>query len=209
MLEHDCNCLIPSVHHFFKWRLIMILDRDLVPDKKKKQSRLKMVGFLSAGVLAAYMASLLLHFYYVFPIVISNNEMESSIKEGQTVYVFRVFSQKDLTIGRVVLLRHPKNDDLYMVRRIAALPADRFRLEDGKIILNDHPLPFDQRALLEGKAIYGKYTLPAYVDSRDNTGEILIPENSVYVLADNRTEGVDSRDLGPVSMDRIVGVIWQ
>jgi len=40
----------------------------------------------------------------------------------------------------------------------------------------------------------------------DNFGPVVVPENHVFVLSDNRNNAVDSRIVGPISLDKIIGV---
>ena len=71
---------------------------------------------------------------------------------------------------------------------IMILPGEIIEYKDNKLYIND-------------KEVEDPY--PSQI-----TGDIerqLIPENTYYVLGDNRTDSVDSRILGPIDKNKILG----
>lgn len=86
------------------------------------------------------------------------------------------------------------NNDLY-VRRIIGVPGDEINiLEDGTVYVND-------RLLEEG------YVSETALGDCDIEFPYTVPENSYFVMGDNRPAAKDSRlsQIGCVSVDRIVG----
>jgi signal peptidase I len=103
--------------------------------------------------------------------------------------------------------------------RVVGLPGDRIRVESGKLIRNGKEViqsccqqPFTE--------ILGNFPLPkdiafdgnfqfeywnAYGDRVWNSSGFIVPEESYFLLNDNRNEFLDSRVFGPVWTSRIVG----
>lgn len=129
--------------------------------------------------------------------------------------------------GDLVLVRSP-DGDIY-VKRVAALPGDRFAMKDGIVVLNGVPVsqrllridkvpgPFRtdraQRLLErfpgEGSAheIYDTEHSPG-----DNMAELIVPAGSIMLLGDNRDRSADSRFSveeaglgGPVAISDVAG----
>lgn len=83
-----------------------------------------------------------------------------------------------------------------VVKRIVGLPGDRVEMRGGLVYIN------------------GELLNEPYVDRRPvyETMRYTVPEGSVFVLGDNRSNSEDSRDHGAVPLSNIIGkaayVIW-
>lgn len=103
--------------------------------------------------------------------------------------------------------------------RVVGLPGDRIRVESGKLILNGKEVvePCCQQPLKEFR---GDFPLPmdaaydgdfqfeyrnAYGDRLWNSAGFIVPEESYFLLNDDRNQLLDSRVFGPVWTSRIVG----
>lgn len=75
------------------------------------------------------------------------------------------------------------------IKRIAALPGDRIRIDRGTVVLN-------------GRRLDEPYV--RFADTR-SFPEVTVPAGSVYVLGDNRADSEDSRFFGPVRSEALVG----
>lgn len=84
-----------------------------------------------------------------------------------------------------------------LIKRVVALPGERVVVKNGVITVfnTDHPEGFKPDDAPYGKVIV---TTPGDVD-------LTVPEKSVYVCGDNRTNSLDSRYFGPVEAKDIVG----
>ena len=80
-----------------------------------------------------------------------------------------------------------------IIKRIVALEGDRVEIKDGTVYVNKKRL--DDSFLTE------KYT-PAYTQEYS---DLVVPKGCVFVLGDNRTNSKDSRMMGPIPVDRVMG----
>lgn len=85
-------------------------------------------------------------------------------------------------------LRKPSEDEL--IKRVIGLPGEVVGAEDGHVVV-------DGRVLLE------PYLAPGTVTGE--FGPTVVPPGHVFVMGDNRANSSDSRVIGPIDVDTIVG----
>lgn len=95
--------------------------------------------------------------------------------------------------GDVVVFVPPRRPDEDYVKRIIALPGEKVQVIKGVVYVNDAPMPepFSPNP--------GSYTMPQ---------PLIVPQNTVFVLGDNRNNSNDSHNWGPLPIDNIVGRAW-
>lgn len=121
--------------------------------------------------------------------------------------------------GDIVVFRWPVNPQQHFVKRVIGLPGDRIRMKNGLVFVNGaataEPYVIEKP---RGEDFFRDNfpttrTVPQQVNSewwRDfpslvRNGDLLVPEESYFVLGDNRHESLDSRYWGLVPRDSIVG----
>ena len=180
-------------------------ERDLVPEKKKKTGVKSIVFAALLALPSACGVRMIVHNYFLFPVSISTDDMAPSLVKDQVVYVNRRLRSGDLKPGMLVLIKNPADSDQQMVRRVVALDEDTVQLQDRRLIRNGSPVmeAWETAAEREQKGL----PLPGKLSHRDNTEIVQLTKGFVYVLADNRKEGMDSRNFGPIRLDSIVGEV--
>jgi signal peptidase I len=87
----------------------------------------------------------------------------------------------------IVVFRYPVDPDKDFIKRVIGLPGDTIRIQNKRVFVNDKELdePYVQHT--------DHGILPGSVSPRDNFGPIVVPQNSYFVMGDNRDESYDSR----------------
>lgn len=78
------------------------------------------------------------------------------------------------------------------IKRVIGLPGDHVEIKDNGVYVNGNKLQEDY--------------LQDYVKTTDSGGyftDVVVPENTVYVLGDNRSESTDSRRFGCIPVEKI------
>jgi signal peptidase I len=101
--------------------------------------------------------------------------------------------------GEVVVYRYPDKNGTLFLHRVIGVPGDRVEVHSQVVSVNDE-------ALTEP---YVEHTDPSSMSGnvRDNLGPVTVPPDTYFVLGDNREESLDSRFLGPISKEQILGQV--
>ena len=82
------------------------------------------------------------------------------------------------------------------IKRVIGIPNDHIVIDDGKVYINDKLL--DEPYLKEG----------VITDcGKGNCIDLIVPENTIFVLGDNRSGSTDSRCFGCIPLEKISGKV--
>ena len=103
----------------------------------------------------------------------------------------------------VVICRYPGRGDTNFVKRVIGLPGDTLRLEDGYLYIKE--------AGQEEEVRYEEpYISDEYRSGRLNSfGPFTVEEGEYFVMGDHRNNSNDSRSVGSITRDMIVGHVRQ
>ncbi len=165
---------------------------------------------------------------------IPSASMHPNLLEGDVVFVNRVaYDLKvpltDISLrqlgepqrGDIVTFSSPK-DGTRLIKRVAALPGDRVEIRNERLVINGKPSEYavlgnavehieqvgDLQALQlqehNASASYSIQVLPQ-VDARRDFGPVTVPAGSYLMLGDNRNNSHDSRYIGFVPRELLIG----
>lgn len=131
------------------------------------------------------------------PFQISGVAMAPNYVNGQ--YYMATIANRSTSIqrGDVVVFRAPPSHDKNFLKRIIGLPKEKVLIRGGNVYINDVLLD-------ETKYLSNKGTTHAGEFLAENK-EVIVPEDSYFVLGDNRAYSSDSRSWGFISRRDIIG----
>lgn len=130
--------------------------------------------------------------FLIQPFLVSGASMEPNFSDGNYLLIDEItYRFREPERGEVIVFRYPKNPSTYFIKRIIGLPGETVELIDGIVYVN-------------GKKVKEDY-LPEPIQSRDNLS-LKLKSDEYFVVGDNRSHSFDSRNWGPVSRDKIIGV---
>lgn len=129
---------------------------------------------------------------------ISREAMVPALLSGDHVIAHKAaYHAAEPQRGEVVVYRYPDKNGTLFLHRVIGVPGDRIEVYNQVVSVNDE-------ALTEP---YVEHTDPSSMSGnvRDNLGPVTVPPDTYFVLGDNREESLDSRFLGPISKEHILG----
>ena len=136
--------------------------------------------------------------------VVEGSSMYSTLETGDRVFVNKVsYRLHDPNRGDVVVLHEIRGTtERDLIKRVIAVGGEEVEMRSCEVRIG-------------GQLLLEPYLDPTIVTPGNcggDFGPILVPEGTVFVMGDNRAGSQDSRTLGPVLLDDIVGrafvVFW-
>lgn len=162
----------------------------VTPIQKKEPNNwiwYSLIGALFAGVIG---------FNLLFSLIrVSGHSMDNTLRDGQYVVVSK---HRDVKRFDIVVLKERVSeggDTKQVIKRVIGLPGDSIVVENGKLYINNQP--YDEPYLVE--SLVENYKSQSYA--------IIVPEDTVFVLGDNRDVSKDSRMVGSFKKSAIIGAM--
>lgn len=141
-------------------------------------------------VLISLLIALLVRTFVVERFLVDGPSMEPTMWTGESLLVYKLaFRFTTPKRGDIVVFKYPLNPDKDYVKRVIAVGGDTVEMRLGRVYVND-------QLVQEPFVLYpGLYEMNA----------VQVPEGSVFVMGDHRTNSEDSRMFGPVKLTDIKG----
>ena len=161
---------------------------------------------------------------YLFVSKYSYGYSRYSFPAGLPLFEGRFF-YSETKRGDIVVFKFPKNTNTDFIKRVIGLPGDRVQVKEGRLYINGEMVERDEKEryiideYVSVPEFYHQYeeTLPNGKIHRiiemsdeervvDDTEEFVVPEDSFFMMGDNRDRSDDSRlTVGFVPKENLVG----
>jgi signal peptidase I len=179
-------------------------ETDKKTSKKKKSSLRENIE----AILVAVVLALFIRTFVVQAFKIPSGSMKNTLLIGDHILVNKfIYGIKLPFIGATLIpIKDPQREDIVVfeypddpskdfIKRVIGVAGDRVEIRDKKVYVNNMPLDQD----------FAIYTDDRSLPGRDFFGPITVPENSLFVMGDNRDNSHDSRFWGFVKLKAIKG----
>lgn len=175
-------------------------DQGATEASRRRRALLDWVVVIGVALLVAFLVRtfVLAHF------VVDGTSMATTLHDGDRVFVNKLsYRLHDPNRGDVVVLHQISGtSERDLIKRVIALPGETIEVRSCQVLIN-------------GNLLDEPYLDPTVVAPGNCGGEsapVTVPEDHVFVMGDNRGGSQDSRALGPISDDDLVGrafvVFW-
>lgn len=170
----------------------------LLSEKAKKEIREWVVSLAVALVVVLVLRTFLFNI-----ITVDGPSMSDTLLDGDKLFV----TVPDVKLNGperfdVVICKYPDRDDQY-VKRVIGLPGETLEVKSGVLYIDGEAI--EEPFLSEERT-------QRFVRSSSNVGPVEIPEGKYFVMGDNRDNSNDSRNVGFISEDMMIGrvryIIW-
>jgi len=169
----------------------------------------------ATSIVIAFGCALLIGVFVIQPTKVSGHSMDPTLHDTQRIFISKLSHtfRYEPDYGDIVIVdsrvdrprsflddleEHPLislfkggDDRIVYVKRVIGKPGDVLEFKDHKVYRNGEPL--DEPYLLETM----NYTSP---------DKITVPANQFFVMGDNRNNSMDSRNIGTVPLDHVLGI---
>ena len=146
---------------------------------KSQKIKKELIDIIKTIIIAIIVAFIITNFIIVNAIV-PTGSMKNTIMPNDRLIAFRLsylFSSPER--GDIIVFRAPDDEEMLYVKRIIGMPGETINIIDGKVYINDSEQPLDDEYIMEEMlGSFGPYT---------------VPEDSYFMLGDNRNDSQDSR----------------
>ena len=160
-------------------------------------------------ILAALVITGVVCTFLVQPIRVDGESMMNTLQNGEIVLVTKPeYLKGNLNRGDVIICRYPGRSTskslniagileatfthhTLFVKRLIALPGDVLEMRDGAVYVNGQ--------------LVDESGIDMHSASRSSFGPMVLGDDSYFVMGDNRGNSNDSRAVGPIRRDMIVG----
>jgi signal peptidase I len=167
------------------------------------------------SIIIAIILALIIRTFLVQAFKIPSGSMEDTLAIGDHILVNkfiygtkipfadkRILKIRDPRRGDVIVFEYPEDPSKDFIKRVIGTPGDVIEEKDKKVYINGQPYVNPHEVHKEADLI------PREQNPRDNFGPVKVPENSYFVMGDNRDRSYDSRFWGFVKNSKIKGLAF-
>ncbi len=122
--------------------------------------------------------------------------MKPTFNEGDTLILTTITNK--IERGDVIIVESHKDlENKLWIKRLVGLPGDKIKIENNKLYINSE-------LVIEN---YVTFSCNPDYSSFCDVNEFILGENEYFILGDNRNESKDSRIIGPITKEEIVGKV--
>ena len=180
---------------------------------KKKNSIGKEIFEWVLVIVAALVISMLIKALVFSTYKVTMNSMENTLQDGQHVIVYKTgYMIGEPKRGDIIVFVHEEGKfegvlkylpianpgEVDYIKRVIGLPGDVIDIQDGKVLRKN-----------AGETEFIELDEPYIKDQMTESNGMKLPytveENKLFVMGDNRLQSLDSRKIGTIDRDKVVG----
>jgi signal peptidase I len=175
-----------------------------------------MVGLCLSLMVAAGVIKYTVGWFWTIP----QNGMSPALPAGSSLFGINnpYRDVKEVCHGDIVVFRQSQDSSSYVFMwRVIGLPGETVKIDDARVSLNGMPLPLEKIRSQEGLEVFretnGDVSYEIAVDRAPSKGmprslTLIVPDNHLFVMGDNRPNASDSRIMGPIPFGSVIAKKW-
>lgn len=157
-------------------------------------------------VLVAVSIIVVVRYFLIQPFVVKGASMEPSFYDKEYLIVDEMtYRLRDPVRGEVVVFHPPERtaegvyeaSSQYYIKRVIGLPGETVEIRDGRVMISNAAEP---NGVVLDEAYTEEYT--------DGHLRVVVPAGAYFLMGDNRDASLDSRAIGVIPFENIIGRVW-
>lgn len=140
-------------------------------------------------------------YFLIQPFYVKGASMEPSFYDNEYLVIDEIsYRFNEPERGDIVVFRYPKNPSQFFIKRVIGVPGETVEIKNNRVVIfnDEYPKGF---VLDESE-----YLSPSLITPGSDM--VALGEDEFYVMGDNREQSLDSRRIGPITAEYIVGRTW-
>ena len=163
------------------------------------------------GIVIAILIALFIRTFIVQAFDIPSGSMEPTLLPGDYILVnkfiygiripytnIKMFPYEKPARGDVIVFIYPKNPSEDFIKRVIGMPGETVQIIDHKIHINN-------TLISDPWGYFDSREPPSFIAAVENFGPVTVPEDSLFVMGDNRNNSADSRFWGTLPLNDVLG----
>lgn len=171
--------------------------------KEKKKSEL---WEWTKALIIAFLIAVVIRYFLFTPIVVDGDSMMPTLENGDRMIVNKFgYMVGEPNRFDIVVFHAPEGKDY--IKRVIGLPGEHIEYRNDQLYINGEPIEEPYLDKYKSQLPSGNLTQDFTMQDIPNIDPNIevIPEGYVFVMGDNRRGSKDSRHIGLVSIDEIIG----
>jgi len=189
-------------------------DADPLPPRSTKPTGTRSAIEWVVVVVGAVIVALVIKTFVMQAFYIPSESMQPLLEKGDRVLVNKLsYHLHDINRGDVVVFERPEETNAEikdLIKRVIGLPGESVVIKDNQVFIDGKAL--DEPYLPAGTTITTGPGNATWTHKCTPEDPCVVPENTVWVMGDNRSNSQDSRYIGPIPQDKVVGrafvIVW-
>ena len=142
------------------------------------------------AILIAIVVSVVIRLFFFETTLVYGSSMESTLKSKDRVIINKIVYHLFVpSRGDIVVFKNPDNLKENYVKRVIGVAGDTVEIKDQRVYVNGEEL--DEGYLRE--------------ETKNDFPELSVPNDTIFVMGDNRNFSQDSRFIGPIPLKNVIG----
>ncbi len=152
------------------------------------------------SIIVAFVIAMIIKTFMIQAYKIPTGSMLDTLLVGDHILVSKLaYIFSDPKVDDIIVFKYPLDPSMDYIKRVVGAPGDKIEIINKQIIRNGETISSD----------FTKFNsdiiIPPNVSTRDNVMEFTVPQDTYFVLGDNRDSSFDSRFWGFVDRELVVG----
>jgi len=151
------------------------------------------------ALFVAFALAFITRMFFFSPIIVDGPSMQPTLYDRDRMIVNKfTYYLREPERFDIVVFKASKQKDY--IKRVIGLPGEHVRIKDDVLYIDGEPVEESFISYRPDEHIQSDFSLETLPGNYET-----IPEGYVLVLGDNRNNSTDSRRIGLISMDQIIG----